>query len=53
MLSSMGALADPSLSPVLASDRLWAASLGGIGLWCRRLSRWLAALERVSTLSVA
>lgn len=50
MLSSVGGLAEPSLSPVLTLGGLWLLMMGSLGLWCRRLSSRLAALDRVSTL---
>jgi len=52
MLSSLGLLMlrEPSLSLVMTLGGLWLLSLGGIGLWCRRLSGRLEAIARVSTL---
>lgn len=50
MLASVGMLADP-LAPLLASlGGLWLASLGGVSLWCHRLSQRVAVLDQLSPL---
>lgn len=50
MLFDAGVLADLALPPVLALGGLWLLTAGSVGLWCRRMSGRLAALDRVSTL---